>query len=59
MQLYKRSNSKLSKYMCEDELLIKSVVRLLDCQSSVTKGRIILFMNYIIQNNFKNVIYLQ
>ena len=59
MQLYKKSNSKFTKLMCEDENFIKGVTRLLDCQSSVAKGRAMLFLNFIIQYNFKNIIHLQ
>ena len=59
MQLYKKPNTKISKQIYEDEALIRSIIQLLDCQSSITKGRVMLFLNSIIQANFKNVIYLQ
>lgn len=56
MQFDKSPKSKLTKAIMEDEVLLQSIISLLDVNSSVVKGRIYLYIYFIINSNLKKSI---
>lgn len=56
MQFDKSPKSKLTKALMEDEALLQAIISLLDVNSSVVKGRIYLYIYFIINSNLKKSI---
>lgn len=56
MQFDKSPKSKLTKAIMEDEALLQSIISLLDVNSSVVKGRIYLYIYFIINSNLRKSI---
>lgn len=57
MQIHQYPNSKFSKTLLDDESLIKSMIQQLDNQSSVIKGRVLLYFYFLLKNSFRNITY--
>lgn len=58
MQLYKTPNSKLSRAILDDDVLIRSIMQLLDSSSAVVKGRVMLYSYFLIKLNLRSITYL-